>query len=115
MGQQDLADELRAATALLEAVVADPSTLGILTEAERTRLLTAAGAVFCPDVEERRQQTRARRRQARAAKLARDEQVLDGTVIRRLRAKPVFTTPNVFVPEELRAARGRRPRPPRGA
>jgi len=99
VGQQDLADELRAATALLEAVVADPSTLGVLTETERTRLLTAAGAVFCPDVEERRQQTRARRRQARAAKLARDEEVLDGTAIRRLRAKPVFTTPNVFVPE----------------
>jgi NAD(P)-dependent dehydrogenase (short-subunit alcohol dehydrogenase family) len=98
VGEQDLADELRAAIALLEAVVADPSKLGVLSAAERSHLLIAAGNVFCPDVEERRQQVRARRRRDRAERLERDERVLDATAIRRLRAKPVYVTPDVFAP-----------------
>ncbi|QXC63419.1 SDR family oxidoreductase [Aquihabitans sp. G128] len=90
---------LRAATELLEAVNADRTLLDGLTDAERVRLVQAAGDVFSPDVEERRKLAKARRKAARAEKLARDEAVLDGTGIRRLRAKPVFTTPNVFPPD----------------
>ena len=65
------------------------------------RFLNAAGNVFEPDVDARRQQTKARRRQEKAAKVRRDEDVLTETGIRRLRARPVFMTPNVFPPPEL--------------
>jgi NAD(P)-dependent dehydrogenase (short-subunit alcohol dehydrogenase family) len=94
-----LTEQLRAATELLESVARDRAPLDALDEAERLRFLNAAGDVFCPDVEERRQRAKARRRRARAEKLARDEAVLAETGIRSLRAKPVFTTPNVFPPE----------------
>jgi NAD(P)-dependent dehydrogenase (short-subunit alcohol dehydrogenase family) len=94
-----LAAQIRVATELLESVVADRRALGLLTEAERIRFTNAAGDVFCPDPEERRQRVKARRRQARADKLARDEAVLNDTGIRKLRARPVYTTPNVFAPE----------------
>ena len=93
------AAQLRAATELLETIAEDRSLLGALTAEERTRLLSAAGDVFCPDVEERRQQIRARRRRTRAAKAQRDADVLAGTGIRTLRTKPVFTSPNVFAPD----------------
>ena len=99
MAAEDRAEQLRAATELLEAVARDRSALDVLDAAERARLLNAAGDVFCPDVEERRQRAKARRRQARAEKLARDEAALADTGIRTLRARPVFTTPNVFPPE----------------
>ena len=95
----DLTKELLAATELLEAVAADRSLLDDLTEAERIRFLNAAGNAFSPDVEARRRQTKARRRQEKADRIRRDEAVLTETGIRRLRAKPVFVTPNVFVPE----------------
>ncbi len=78
---------------------ASPS--GLLDDDERRRFLDAAGDVFSPDVEQRRQRIKARRRQEKAEKRERAEEVLDGTGIRSLRAKPVFTTPNVFVPDEL--------------
>lgn len=94
----DVAARLRAATEVLEAVVADRDLLDALPVEERTRLLAAAGHVFEPDVEARRRQIKAQRRAAKADKARRDQQVLAGTGIRSLRAKPVFTTPNVFPP-----------------
>jgi NAD(P)-dependent dehydrogenase (short-subunit alcohol dehydrogenase family) len=102
--EPDLTDQLLAAAELLEAVAADRSLLDLLSEDERIRLLNAAGDVFEPDVEERRRQTKARRRQEKLDKRARDESVLTGTGIRQLRAKPVFTTPNVFPPEGFEQA-----------
>jgi len=96
---EDLQARLRAATELLESVVADPSRLEGLSEAERIRFVNAAGDVFCPDVDERRRRTKAKQRRRRADQLQDDEQALAETGIRRLRAKPVFTTPNVFPPE----------------
>ncbi len=95
----EMAQRLRAATELLEAVNRDRTMLDALSVDERIRLVGAAGDVFCPDVDERRKLAKARRRVARADKLQRDEAVLADTGIRRLRAKPVFTTPNVFPPE----------------
>ena len=47
---------------------------------------------------------RPRRGRRKSRELKRDDQVLDETGIRALRRKPVFTTPNVFPPEQLRAA-----------
>ncbi len=96
---EDLRARIRRATELLESVVADPSRLEVVAEDERIRFVNAAGNVFAPDVEERRRRVKARQRRQRAEKLQRDEEVLAGTGIRRLRAKPVFTTPNVFPPE----------------
>ena len=87
------------ATELLERVVADPSVLEAMSEHERVRFVNAAGDVFCPDVDERRRRSKARQRRQRSATLAHDDAVLAGTGIRRLRAKPVFTTPNVFPPD----------------
>lgn len=96
---ETVADRLRAATVLLEAVAAERSHLRALPTDERIRFLNAAGDVFSPDVEARRRQSKARRRQEKAEKLRRDEAALDRTGIRALRARPVFTTPNVFAPE----------------
>ena len=95
----ELVASLRAATELLESVNGDRTLLDALTADERIRLVNAAGDVFCPDVEDRRQLAKSRRKAARAEKLQRDEGVLGDTGIRRLRAKAVFTTPNVFPPE----------------
>ena len=88
----ELGDQLRAAAALLEAVVADRSLLQSLSLEDRTRLLNAAGDVYSPDVEERRRQIKAERRQQKQQKAQRDQGALDETGIRTLRAKPVFTT-----------------------
>ena len=99
--EEDLVDQIRAATELLESVARDPGVLEALSEQDRIRLRSAAGDVFAPDVGLRRQVVRARQRRERAEKLRRDEAALNETGIRKLRAKPVFTTPNVFPPEDF--------------
>jgi NAD(P)-dependent dehydrogenase (short-subunit alcohol dehydrogenase family) len=100
---EELTEQLRAVTELLESLARDRSPLDALPEAERNRLINAAGDLFHPDVETRRQLTKARRRQNRQERLRREEEVLADTGIRSLRAKPVFTTPNVFAPEGMDA------------
>src|SRR5688572_2036678 len=97
--EPDLTEQLLEAVELLEAIARDRALLDGLSPAERVRFVNAAGAVFSPDIEERRQQTKARRRREKTEKRHRDESVLTETGIRQLRAKPVFTTPNVFVPD----------------
>ena len=92
-------DQIRAALASLEAVAADRALLNGLTAEERQRLLTAAGDVFCPDVRQRRRLVKAREKERKAQREARDEEVLNQTGIRKLRAQTVFTTPNVWPPE----------------
>jgi NAD(P)-dependent dehydrogenase (short-subunit alcohol dehydrogenase family) len=94
----DVTDPLRAAIETLEAVVRDRGLLRGLSVEERTRLLSAAGDIFNPDIAERRRSAKALRRQDKAAKRQVDERVLAETGIRVLRDKPVFTTPNVFAP-----------------
>jgi NAD(P)-dependent dehydrogenase (short-subunit alcohol dehydrogenase family) len=89
---------LLAATELLEQVAGDRSHLHGLTEEQRIRFVNAVGDVFCPDIEERRQRVKALRRRDRADKVQRDEELLGATGIRRLRSRPVYTTPNVFPP-----------------
>ncbi len=98
-------EELRAATRVLEAVVADRSVLESLPLAERTRLLNAAGDVYEPDIEARRRQIKADRRRRKTELAERDQQLLAETGIRTLRSKPVFTTPDAFAPQELGAER----------
>jgi NAD(P)-dependent dehydrogenase (short-subunit alcohol dehydrogenase family) len=94
----EIADRIRAATELLEAIVADRSLLAAMPLEDRTRLLSAAGDVYSPDVEERRRQIKAQRRQSKAEKVQADQGTLSATGIRAQRARPVFTTPNVYAP-----------------
>ncbi len=94
----DPAARLRAATEALEAIVADRSLLAALPLDERTRLLAAAGDVYEPDVLVRRRQIKAERRERKAERARADQAALNGTGIRTLRAKPVFTTPDAFAP-----------------
>ena len=97
----DLRHRLLETTALLQQIARSKDLLAGLTAGERTDLLNAAGDVFCADPEERRLRVKAKRNRQRAAKLARDEEVLASTGIRTLRDKPVFTTPNAFPPEDF--------------
>ncbi len=98
---EELRRQLLETTSFLREVAGAKGVLDELTPQERIDFLNAAGDVYCADPEERRQRVKARRRKQRAAKLARDEDVLNSTGIRRLRDKPVFTTPNVFPPEDF--------------
>ena len=90
--------QLTAAAALLEQAAANRALLAGLTEEERTRLIKAAGDIYCPDINARRRLVKARVRQRKAEKTERDQTVLNETGIRALRRKPVFTTPNVLPP-----------------
>jgi NAD(P)-dependent dehydrogenase (short-subunit alcohol dehydrogenase family) len=94
----ELTERLRAATETLEAVVRDRSLLRDLTLEERTRLLTAAADVHNPDVVARRRLNKVVRREKKNARVLEDELTLAETGIRVLRARPVFTSPNVFPP-----------------
>ncbi len=93
-----LKDRFQAASELLEAIVVDRSLLVQVTEAERNRFLQAAGRVSRPDAIDRRRLLKVGKRQRRAEKVEREENMLASTGIRKLRRQPVFTSPNVFPP-----------------
>ena len=96
--EPNLADRLRDAAELLESIASDRSLLAGLPEADRTRLLHAAGRVSRPDAVDRRRLVQATKRERRIAKANRAETVLSSTGIRKLRRETVFMTPNVFPP-----------------
>ena len=90
-------DDLRAATSLLEQVIADRSRLVHVPFEERQRFLDAVGHVFHPDARARRSMVKATTKQRKLDAARRDDSVLQDTGIRELRRKPVFTTPNVYL------------------
>jgi NAD(P)-dependent dehydrogenase (short-subunit alcohol dehydrogenase family) len=95
-----LCERLRAAADLLETIVADRSLLADIPEADRNRLLNAAGRVSRPDALSRRQLLKVVKRNKRAEKVQRAESVLAATGIRKLRREPVFiTSPNIYPPK----------------
>jgi NAD(P)-dependent dehydrogenase (short-subunit alcohol dehydrogenase family) len=94
---------LRLATELLEKAAKDRALLGQLSVEDRTRLLKAAGEIYTPDVNQRRRLVKATIKKRKAEKLHRDQAKLNETGIRKLRAQKVFTTPNVFPPENFQA------------
>jgi NAD(P)-dependent dehydrogenase (short-subunit alcohol dehydrogenase family) len=98
VADQDPAEQLRALTRELEALVRDRGLLDALEPQERNRLLAAAGDVFNPDADARRRRAKAARRQEKADRLDRERAALDDTGIRELRRRPVFHSPNVFPP-----------------
>jgi NAD(P)-dependent dehydrogenase (short-subunit alcohol dehydrogenase family) len=102
--EDDAAARLKLATEVLESIVSDPLLLAALSVEERTRLLTAAGAVFNPDAVQRRRATKAAIRERKRNTVKQDEATLAETGIRKLRDKPVFTTPNVFPPRDFEQA-----------
>jgi NAD(P)-dependent dehydrogenase (short-subunit alcohol dehydrogenase family) len=96
-----LAARIRAAADLLEEIAADRALLVAASDEDRLRLLRAAGQVSRPDALDRRRLVLATRRERRAARVQRAEEVLDGTGIRKLRAEPVFVTPRRFAPVDF--------------
>ena len=89
---------LREALELLESVAADRTLIDGLTVAERTRLHQAVAQVYHPNPGARRQKLKAIERERNAENIRRADAMLDQTGIRTLRRRPVFTTPNYFVP-----------------
>jgi NAD(P)-dependent dehydrogenase (short-subunit alcohol dehydrogenase family) len=100
MSAPDLPDRLRAVTELLEVIAKDRTLLDVLAPEERERLMRAVASVYLPDPAARRQRLKAAERERSAARMKRDDAALHQTGIRALRRKPVFTTPNIFPPEE---------------
>ena len=92
------AEAMKAATELLERIARDRTLLANLPEEERTRLVQAAGEVFCPDLKERRRLVKAKTRQRKTEQIERDQSQLAETGIRKLRKEKVFTTPSAFPP-----------------
>src|SRR5258708_2125518 len=89
------AQRLKAAAEILEKAAGNRAWLAELSEEERTRLLTAAGAIYCPDVNARRRLVKAKVKLRKAEKLQRDQSKLNETGIRKLRREKIFITPNV--------------------
>jgi NAD(P)-dependent dehydrogenase (short-subunit alcohol dehydrogenase family) len=96
-----LAAHVHLATELLETLAKDGSVLGSLPVDERERFQRALHNAVYPDRTQRRLYQRSKRREKVAEKNQKIESVLDETGIRALRRKPVFTTPNEFVPAGL--------------
>ncbi len=102
----EIVARLREATEALEAVVGDRSLLHLLSVDEQTRLFSAAGDVFEPDVVARRRWSKVRRRAEKASRIERDETLLAETGLRVARERPLFTTPNVYPPRDADDATG---------
>jgi NAD(P)-dependent dehydrogenase (short-subunit alcohol dehydrogenase family) len=91
---------LRAIAELLERIATDRSLLEDLPAEDRERFLKAVANVYHPDRVERRRMAKVVDKQRKAARVARDQGVLQETGIRALRRKPVFATPNYFPPQD---------------
>jgi NAD(P)-dependent dehydrogenase (short-subunit alcohol dehydrogenase family) len=99
--QHHSVEQLKAAAEILEKAAANRALLAQLSVEERTRLLKAAGDIYCPDVAQRRRLVKASSKQRKAEKTRRDQSKLHETGIRKLRREKVFTTPNVFPPQNF--------------
>ena len=96
--RDDIADQIRAATELLERLAAERHHLLTVNDDERMRFLTAAGQVSRPDAISRRQVIKAVKRKKsveRKEVVRKSESQLHSTGIRALRRQTVFTTPNI--------------------
>ena len=99
--KKNLSAQLKAAAEILEKAASNRALLAELSVEDRTRLLTAAGNIYCPDVAQRRRLVKASSKQRKAEKISRDQSKLHETGIRKLRREKVFTTPNVFPPQNF--------------
>ena len=101
LSNSDTLAQLKAAAEILEKASANRALLGALSQEERTRLLKAAGDIYCPDLTQRRKLVKATVKLRKAEKQLRDDSKLNETGIRKLRREKVFTTPNVFPPKDF--------------
>ena len=90
--------ELRDTTAFLTRIAECRSLLVEVPAEERQRFLDAVAVVFHPDPKARRGMVKATTRLRKEAAARRDDDVLQETGIRELRRRPVFTTPNYYLP-----------------
>jgi NAD(P)-dependent dehydrogenase (short-subunit alcohol dehydrogenase family) len=90
--------DLRHLLVALEHVAENRHLLADLEASDRQRLIQAAGQLFCPEPNQRRKLTRARVKQRKEESSRKERSVLNETGIRKLRAQPVFTTPNCYPP-----------------
>jgi NAD(P)-dependent dehydrogenase (short-subunit alcohol dehydrogenase family) len=95
-------ERLRAAVDVLERLDVERSLLESLPAEDRNRLHLAVAQLYNPDPIARRRRLKAAERERSAAQIERVGAVLEETGIRALRRKPVFTTPNVFAPENFK-------------
>lgn len=96
--EQSLRERLARATELLAAIDEDRGVLAAIPAEEYQRFMDLMRRVSNPDHASRRKLVKALARERKAARLRRDEEVLGSTGIRELRRKPVFTTPNDYLP-----------------
>ncbi len=89
------------AIVLLETVAENPRLLNTLSEDERARFKEAVSRIAHPDRTLRRKLQKDERRTHKAARVRKAEESLHETGLRALRRKPVFTTPNYFLPEAV--------------
>jgi len=94
-----LAELARQAAELLERLEDNRRLLIDLPVEDRERLLRAVAQLHNPDPLARRQKQKAAERARSEEQMRRADALLHQTGIRALRRKPVFTTPNVFPPE----------------
>jgi len=92
--------------ALLERIALDRSLLEDVPAEDRERFLNAVANVYHPDRVERRRMAKVVDKHRKAARVRRNDTVLHETGIRALRRKPVFTTPNYFLPQNGAAEAG---------
>ena len=70
------AEQLQAAMEIMEAAAKNRALLSGLTDAEHTRLMKAAGDLYCPDLGQRRRLVKAKVKQRKAEKQQRDDSKL---------------------------------------
>ncbi len=97
----ELLERVRSAVELLESIEASRGLLDRLPAQDRERLHLAVAQLYNPDPVARRRRQKAAERERSTAQTERAGAVLHETGIRELRRKPVFTTPNVFPPENF--------------
>jgi NAD(P)-dependent dehydrogenase (short-subunit alcohol dehydrogenase family) len=90
---ETLADRIRAAAELLEAIHLDRGVLAHVDQATREYLLVSAGLVSRPDKHARKTLARALEKHERVVHRENQQALLGQTGIRRLRDNPIFETP----------------------
>jgi len=90
---EQIADKVREATRLLEAVAENRALLVELDETLRERFLIAAGQISRPNRSRRKALARARIAKDQRDRKDADQKILEKTKIRKLRDNPIFLTP----------------------
>ena len=85
MTSAEFFDRLRVTTEFLEAVIANRGLLAQASPDQQRQLVQAAGQLYAPDANARRQLVRATVRRRKAERVQREDELLDRTGIRTLR------------------------------